>query len=308
MVTLAQLPWLSPAREGFMAQLHSGRLSHAQLVGIDEGHGGLLLAQFFAKVALCLQPGVDGACGLCKACQLFAAGNHPDYYQVQADGNQIKIDQIRELCRQLTATAQQGGRRVALIAHSERLNTAAANALLKTLEEPGKDTLLLLQSDTPARLMATIASRCQRVTFTPPSRQVLGEWLVRECQMYHDASWCLPVVGGPIRLAGSLANGQYEQLLRLRKDWAQSLSCGHLCASLLTVGEQQITDALKVLYVILRQHLLLEKYSDALTKAKLVGLAAKIMDLCHDLTLMPNINYLALCQSLVLEYSSLVSK
>ncbi|MBO6226629.1 MAG: DNA polymerase III subunit, partial [Shewanella sp.] len=154
--TAAQLPWLEGPRQAFLAQLTRQKMPHAQLVGIDSAYGGELLSVFMARAAMCLQPTPAGACGFCKSCQLFDAGNHPDFYHIAADGNQIKVDQIRELCTRLTATAQQSGMRVAIIHHSERLNSAAANALLKTLEEPGKDTLLILQSDTPARLMATV--------------------------------------------------------------------------------------------------------------------------------------------------------
>ena len=307
-LTLAQLPWLQGAVQGFISQLSRAQLSHAQLIGVDSGYGGHTLAKFMAETALCLSPLAAGPCGHCKACQLYQAGNHPDFYLVEADGNQIKIDQIRELCRKLTATAQQGGRRVAVILNCERLNIAAANALLKTLEEPGKDTLLLLQSDTPGRLMATIASRCQQVSFSPPSKEQLRQWLSATFNVSDDLTWCLPVVGGPLPLADSLHNGQYQQLLTLRKDWAQSLSTGHLCASLLTISEQQIADALKVLYILLRQYLLQGKYTDAFIKAEIVALAAKIMQTCHSLTLMPSVNYLALCQGIVTEYTQLVTK
>ena len=311
--TAAQLPWLEGPRQAFLAQLTRQKMPHAQLVGIDSAYGGELLSVFMARAAMCLQPTSAGACGFCKSCQLFDAGNHPDFYHIAADGNQIKVDQIRELCTRLTATAQQSGMRVAIIHHSERLNSAAANALLKTLEEPGKDTLLILQSDTPARLMATVSSRCQRIPFVVPSREIIKNWLAQQCDIQEDVTWCLSVVGGPLKLAESLQSeggqqSRYQSLLQFRKDWAQSLSSGHLCASLLTISEQQIIDVLKVLYLLIRQVLLKNSHQDAFIHAQLGNLAAKIMGMCHSLSTMPSVNYLALCQSYVLEYREITNK
>ncbi|MGL5390937.1 MAG: DNA polymerase III subunit delta', partial [Shewanella sp.] len=238
---------------------------------------------------------------------------HPDLYQIHADGHQIKVDQIRELCSRLTATAQQSGRRVAIIYHSERLNTAAANALLKTLEEPGKQTLLILQSDTPARLMATITSRCQRLPFVAPTPQLIKDWLSQQCQVQEDVTWCLSVVGGPLMLAESLHSdgtqpSRYQSLLQLRKDWAHSLSSGHLSGSLLMVSEQQIIDVLKVLFLLLRQVLLKNAQPDAYVRAQIGELAANVMGMCHSLSTMPTVNYLGLCQSYVLEYRRITKK
>ncbi|ODR87449.1 DNA polymerase III subunit delta' [Shewanella xiamenensis] len=307
------LPWLDAPRQAFLTQLQTQKVPHAQLVGIDSAYGGELLSVFMARAAMCSQPTPAGGCGFCKSCQLFDAGNHPDFYQIEADGHQIKVDQIRELCSRLSATAQQSGRRVAIIHHSERLNSASANALLKTLEEPGKDTLLLLHSDTPARLMATISSRCQRLPFMTPSKMLIKNWLIQQCQIQEDVTWCLSVVGGPLKLAESLLSdgtqpSRYQTLLGFRKDWAQSLSSGHLCASLLTISEQQIIDALKVLYLLLRQVLLKYGDQDAFVQAQIGNLAAKIMGMCHSLSAMPSVNYLGLCQSYVLEYKEITNK
>ncbi len=307
------LPWLEGPRQAFWAQLQSQKIPHAQLVGIDSAYGGRLLSIFMARAAMCMQPTLAGGCGFCKPCQLFDAGNHPDFYQIEADGHQIKVDQIRELCQRLTATAQQSGRRVAIIHHSERLNSAAANALLKTLEEPGKNTLLLLHSDTPAQLMATISSRCQRIPFVEPNRTQLRNWLAAHCHIQEDVTWCLSVVGGPLKLAESLKTddnqpSRYQTLLGFRKDWAQSLATGHISGSLLSLTEQQIIDALNVLYLLLRQVLLKSGEQDAFVQAQIGRLAADIMGTCHQLSVMPSVNFLGLCQSYVLEYKKITTR
>jgi len=116
-----------------------------------------------------------------------------------------------------------------------------------------------------------------------------------------------------LKLAESLHSdgtqpSRYQALLRFRKDWAQSLSSGHLCASLLTISEQQIIDALKVLYLLLRQVLLKYGDQDAFVQAQIGNLAAKIMGMCHSLSAMPSVNYLGLCQSYVLEYKEITNK
>ena len=162
---LSQLPWLHTPFERFAQLCNQNHHSHAQLLPVDEALGGYQLANEMAQMALCLNKTPEGACQQCKSCLLYQAGNHPDVHWVRKDGAQIKVDQIRELCQSLLHTAQQGGARVAVIENSERMNTAAANALLKTLEEPGDNTLLILQTDTPASLLPTITSRCQKIAF-----------------------------------------------------------------------------------------------------------------------------------------------
>lgn len=194
-----------------------------------------------------------------------------------------------------------------MIKNCERLNTAAANALLKTLEEPGRETLLLLQSDTPSRLMATISSRCQRLHCQLPSREAVQEWLAAQFSLTSDVTWCLPVVGGPVDLLTALNDGRYEALIGLRKAWVQSLSSGHLCANLTNIDEKQVSDALKVLYVVLRQKLVKQKNADALINIKITKFAAKVMETYHSLSMMPNVNFMAVFQAFILEYQSLTT-
>lgn len=302
---MLDIPWLKPVIADFSEQLKLQHVGHAYLLGVHQGYGGEQLTLDFARAALCHSVTDQGACGFCKGCQLVEANNHPDLYHLVADGNQIKVDQVRALCQKLTSTSQQGGRRVAVLSQCEKLNVAAANALLKTLEEPGKDTLLLLQSDTPSRLMATISSRCQRVHFHSPNIDEVKAWLSQDRELSSDVTWCLPVMGGPLELASALQDQRYEQLLQLRKDWAQSLSSGHLCANLININEKQVSDAIKVLYLILRQKLVKQTQLDALLRVKVSELAAKVMDTYHRLSVMPNVNYLALFQGFILEYRKL---
>ena len=321
---IEQLPWLAEPYQRFVDQYYRGKSSHAHLFNIDIALGGDKLAKAAAQTVLCQHLTPVGACGQCKSCLLLAAGNHPDLYTVIPDGNQIKVDQIRQLCQALTQTAQQGGARVAIIVNSERLNLAAANALLKTLEEPGDDVVLILQTNISAQLLATITSRCQTLKFVEPTKLEIHQWLAEQKLLpeansdgkTHDVTWCLSVVGGPLALAKSLTDQHYQQLLTFRQDWALSLQTGHLTNSLLKVSEQQIVDALNVLYLYLRQYVLKSNKIktdhaghlpiNPLVQAKIIELAGRVMKMCHKLQTMPSVNAQALCQQYVLAFRQLV--
>ncbi|MBR9727842.1 DNA polymerase III subunit delta' [Shewanella intestini] len=310
---LEQLPWLTGVYHRFNEQVVAKSYSHASLLNISRAMGGELLANTMAKDVLCDNISQHGACGQCKNCLLISAGNHPDLHTIVPDGHQIKVDQIRQLCQQLTQTAQQGGRRVALIFSAEKLNLAAANALLKTLEEPGKDTLLVLQVNHGGRLLPTITSRCQNMAFTAPSRQAIQQWLISQSialpvnsqQKAVDVTWCLSVVGGPLELAKSLQNGHYQRLLNYRQDWIKSVNEGFLSGSLLSLSEDQIIDALNVFYLFLRQYMLKDKKTSPFIQANIVKLAGEVMHMCQKLSNMPSVNTAALCQQYVLSFRQL---
>ncbi|ARD22097.1 DNA polymerase III subunit [Shewanella japonica] len=311
---LNQLPWLDAPFTRFVNERLSGHSAHAQLVSIEQGYGGHILAREMAEAAMCTQLTPVGACGQCKSCLLFKAGTHPDCHVIKADGAQIKVDQIRDLCQKLTVTAQQGGQRVAIIQNSEQFNLASANALLKTLEEPGNNILIILQTDVPSRLLATIKSRCQQVAYLKPNKQQVLDWLNQfqllppapEGQKTHDVTWCLGMMGGPLKLAESLENEHYHKLLTFRQDWAKSIQSGHLSGSLIKVSEQQIVDALNVLYLYLRQYVLKSKKIDPLATSNIIGLSSKVAQMCQRLTTMASINAPALCQDYILEFRQLI--
>ncbi|MFQ6371082.1 DNA polymerase III subunit delta' [Shewanella sp. YIC-542] len=297
-----ELPWLQAAKQQFIQQRQQGNLPHALLLPLPEADGGVLLARFMAQQLLCAHPTASGACGHCKSCQLFAAATHPDFYQLQADGSQIKVEQVRHLCEALSTTPQQGGYRIALVLQCERMNTAAANALLKTLEEPGAATLLLLQSDHPGGLLATIVSRCQQIKVRRPSPEQLHLWLrQRHPQLNEPVAWCLPVAGGALKLAQYIEDGYFEELKKLKAAWQDSLTKGHLSQKLSHPKAEQLFDLLKLLYQVLMEQLQSASL-DPLQQLRLTELATSVMRDNRQLMLMANVNYLALFQRYVLEY------
>lgn len=174
------LPWQQDIWQSLWQRKQRNQLPHALLFAGMDGVGKTHLAQQLANALLCHVPHENGqVCGLCKGCQLTAAQFHPDLKWITPieDAQLIKIDQIRELIQFVNETPLLGGYRVIIIHPAAALNIAAANALLKTLEEPTANTLLILICDQRLRLPATIVSRCQRVSFPKPDAATALTWL-----------------------------------------------------------------------------------------------------------------------------------
>ncbi|MDE2050524.1 MAG: DNA polymerase III subunit delta' [Gammaproteobacteria bacterium] len=171
--------WLGPQIARLRGAYASGRLSHALLIHEAPGAGGEWLAAWAARLVLCSSPPEAAPCERCAACRRAAQEQHPDLMFVRPleASTQIRIEQVRELAQELTLTAHQGGYKVGILTPADSMNRFAANALLKTLEEPPQGTLLLLVASQPSRLPATILSRCQRVQVRAPERAQAIAWL-----------------------------------------------------------------------------------------------------------------------------------
>lgn len=153
--------------------------AHAYLLHGPAGIGKRALAERLMALLLCKSPVALQPCGQCKSCHLLAAGSHPDNYVLEPEeaDKPIKVDQVRALVNFVVQTAQLGGRKVILVEPTEAMNLNAANALLKSLEEPSGDTVLLLISHQPSLLLPTIKSRCVQQACPLPSERVSLEWL-----------------------------------------------------------------------------------------------------------------------------------
>lgn len=177
---IQKLPWLAPLIDVFRQQLLDARLPHGLLLVGRRGDGLHLLGEHLAKALLCGKP--EAPCGQCKACQLFQAGTHPDYRLLEPEGKSetIKIDPIRTMSSFMSGTAQQGGARVVRLRSAERMNTSAANALLKVLEEPGRDSFLILETESLSRLLPTVRSRCRIIKLPAPDQAMADAFLEGE--------------------------------------------------------------------------------------------------------------------------------
>lgn len=170
--------WLTPALSSLRAAYVAGRLPHALLIHDSPGAGGDWLAHWAATLALCTNA-AEAPCGRCDGCKRVANRQHPDLTWVVPieDSKQIRIEQVRELATELALTSHQRGYKVGILSPADTMNRFAANALLKTLEEPPSRTLLILVATQPSRLPATILSRCQRLRVRAPTRAEAVDWL-----------------------------------------------------------------------------------------------------------------------------------
>ena len=178
-------PWQSAQWRTLSQRAERGSLPHALLLAGEQGLGKRAFADAFVRARLCARPHAGFACGNCNTCALLQAGTHTDRVLVTREVNEntgklrseIIVEQIRGLSARLAMAPQLGGWQVAVVDPADALNPAAANALLKTLEEPTAASLIVLVADEPWRLPATIRSRCQRVDFVaPPFGEALA-WL-----------------------------------------------------------------------------------------------------------------------------------
>ena len=222
------LPW---QREWLAAQLaQRDRRHHALLITGPAGIGKATLALNYAQALLCETPRPDGlACGTCAGCTYVAARSHPDMrvlepFDVDEDGEAkptpfIAIDKVRELGEMMHLSTHRRGARVGAILPAERMNAAAANALLKTLEEPPPGATLILTSSQPGRLLPTVVSRCIRIAAPRPSASQGTAWL--KSRGVDDAAEALAEAGGaPLAaLARSGADDCAE-----RKAWLDALA------------------------------------------------------------------------------------
>lgn len=237
-------PWQEAAWQ--QLQQMRQRLPHAILFHGPAGIGKTLFAERFAQALLCESPNDSShACGHCASCGWFAQYNHPDYRRIRpealdeaegaagegeeedgetkkggkstrAPSKDIRIDQIRALADFMNVSTHRQGKRVVLLYPAEALNGAAANALLKTLEEPPPDTVFLLLSNSLDRLLPTILSRCRKFALAlPPADEALA-WLTM--QGVGDADiWLAEQGGAPLaalEMGQSESRGIMEEFLR----------------------------------------------------------------------------------------------
>jgi len=222
-----QLKGHEEQRHSFDRALQQGRLSHACIFSGPAGIGKRQFARLLAMSVFCREHALGelAACGECRACRAFSANSWPDFHEVGllSGKREILIGQMagdgdkrgREgLCYELSMTPQASDRRVALIDDAHRMTTEAANALLKTLEEPSAQSLILLMTDSPETLLPTIRSRCQQVRFFPLSATHIKEILMQE-QLVESESSADAVAGlceGSLQTACQLLDGDLRKL------------------------------------------------------------------------------------------------
>lgn len=218
------LPWLTTPFADLQQRRLQGRLAHALLLSGPAGIGKLQLAERFAQSLLCAEPQADGQpCGHCHACSLYTAGTHPDLFRLmpEDDSKNIRIDQIRALIETITLSSHYGRYKVVILHPADAMNMAAANALLKTLEEPPANTILLLVTDRPSFLPATIRSRCQSLRLASPGQEEAEAWLAAQLDNPEAAPVLLALADGAPLAALEQAEDQLVRRQELLGDWQQ---------------------------------------------------------------------------------------
>ena len=161
--------------------LQHHQIRHAYLFTGADGLGKRTLGLRFAQVLSCVNPPAEGErCGVCRACRLIESGEFPDLHVIQSEstGGQLKVEQVRELSRQLALAPYEGKLRIALLLRFHEANESAANALLKTLEEPASQVVLILTARSKEALLATIVSRCEVIPLRPVNESLIEAALV----------------------------------------------------------------------------------------------------------------------------------
>jgi len=173
-----------------------GKVAHAYLFVGTAGVGKNTIAQAFAQSLLCEQPLAGQSCNHCKGCQQFSGGNHPDFYTIVPSGVTIKLEQIHQIQKSVGYRSYQGGRQVYIIQQCDVMTAEAANALLKTLEEPQGNAVFILTSSRPYALLPTILSRCQQFWFKPMAVSEIVEGLGRYSDVTPEQQQMLAVMAG----------------------------------------------------------------------------------------------------------------
>ena len=242
------LPWLEGARQRLRASLAAQRLPHSLLLLSTPGLGAEQLANWMSALVLCESLG-SRPCGVCASCLLLRSDSHPDSYivRLEEDAQQIKVDQVRGLIESLSLKSYRGGYKVGVIEGAEALNVNGANAFLKTLEEPTANTMLIMIARPSHRLPATIASRCLRLTLTPPPAEAAVAWLEARARAYPKAgseaaaasadaqSWdaALSLAGGAPLLALELNSPEIAALDEDMRGSLKQLATGSVDVTLL---------------------------------------------------------------------------
>jgi DNA polymerase-3 subunit delta' len=201
-------PWLEPVAAEFSERLLGGRMAHAILLSGPAGLGKTGLARDFLASLLCLEESWP-ACGACRSCQLIGSGAHPEGHVLTFEQHpkkdelrkELVVDQIRRLTASLQLTNTVSRRKAAIVYPAESLNASAANALLKTLEEPPGDAVIILVSHKPSQLPATVRSRCQSLNVRLPDAEAAIPWLMQAAGSERDDSALAleAAAGSPLR-------------------------------------------------------------------------------------------------------------
>lgn len=223
--------------------LAAGKTAHAYIFDGIEGCGKKKTAMALVEAIFC--NGSEG-CGHCPACRKIAASQHPDLHLVEPDGAFIKIDQIRDLQKELSFRPFEAQKKTCIIEAAERMNPAAANAFLKTLEEPPGNALLILLTTNIGSMLPTILSRCQRLSFSSIPQEAIETYLTGKGIADETARIAASLAGGSLKTALEIAEEETLPKRRHLLERISALSPGEI-APLFGLAEELGSDKEKTL-------------------------------------------------------------
>ncbi|MHB8150544.1 MAG: DNA polymerase III subunit delta' [Desulfobulbia bacterium] len=220
-LSFAEIIGQDKAKKMLHRAVEQGRLGHAFLFKGPMGVGKKTFARTFAAALNCQNPAGHEPCGRCSSCLKFHAGSHPDFLVLEPDGAAIKINQVRELKKTLAFPPLEAKIRVALLCEIHTMRREAANSLLKTLEEPPDQTMLILTGDEAGGILPTILSRCQTVPFFPLPQTEVAKILCQEADLELESGAALAAMA-----EGSLGRARLllaKDLLGMRREIVDTL-------------------------------------------------------------------------------------
>ena len=261
-----------------------GRVSHAYLFSGIEGCGKRKTALAFVQAVFC---GREEACGVCSSCKKVASGQHPDLHLIEPDGAFIKIDQVRELQKELAYRPFEAPKKACIIDGAEKLNLSSGNALLKTLEEPPGNALMILITPQRPAVLQTILSRCQTLDFQPLSAQLVEERLIRDRFPAEAARVAATLSGGSLRRGIEIATdgvlegrvGFLERVIALE---LRDVTTLFSAAEELAADKEGLPGLLELLLSFLRDVLIYRSTPESIANADLVDLVAREAERCGE--------------------------
>lgn len=215
--------------EVFRRSVRSGKISHSYIFEGVPGCGRRMTALSLIQAIYC-QAVADDACGVCPSCRKVSGGNHGDIHFVEPlpDKRDISIDQLREIQRELSLRPYEAPRKACILEPAERMSVNAANSLLKTLEEPPGNAIIILLTENANILLPTIRSRCQLIRFSPLSPENLTQLLIKSGMSPESAALLAPLSEGSLQRAGELDNEALSSRRELLISHISSLNLGKI--------------------------------------------------------------------------------
>lgn len=290
-------PWQQTVYEQLVANVYANKLHHALLFSAADGMGADALLDGFAAFLLCQSPQNGVSCGQCKTCHLLASETHSDLLKISPSGSSIGVDEVRKITQFCQASCMHSNRKVVIINGLDLLTESAANALLKTLEEPNAGRYILMLADDVSRLFATVLSRCLVYTLTVDSQNA-ANYLAR-LNIDNNYAWIMLFGRQPLLIEKWCVERKLDKLNQLYVV-CQNIINGQdetdELKSLLSV-EPQLVDIIGVFFASLLNKALLNKQINLTKYTQMQHNVTEFINLCR---LAKGTNFQLQCQSLVI--------